>query len=162
MGYCPTGPSRKGHTIDWFDPWVVRSLDVERSEVTLPPGTVPVPEGMIGLGTRLVGLELLDAPADAEALSVQPSSTEASAASPKPSKAMSEAASALAPHEWAAATTRHLREVGKISEGTTQAALARLLAVESEEAVKTGRLRRAYKASYLENQLKAWGIWPLK
>ena len=39
--------------------------------------------------------------------------------------------------------------------------LARLLEAEGEKAVKVGKPARALKASYLENQLVPWGIWPL-
>ena len=70
-------------------------------------------------------------------------------------------AQALASAQWAAATVRRLRRESKLPKEDTQAALARLLAAESEEAVKTGHLRRALKASYIENHLRAWGIWPL-
>jgi hypothetical protein len=60
---------------------------------------------------------------------------------------------------WAIATTRRLR--GKIPEGVTKAALARLLEAEAQKAVRAGQLSHALKASYIENQLTAWGIWPL-
>ena len=63
--------------------------------------------------------------------------------------------------EWAFATTRRLRADSKIREGINQAELARLLEAESEKAVKAGQLNRALKATYLENQLRNWGIWPL-
>jgi hypothetical protein len=43
----------------------------------------------------------------------------------------------------------------------TKAELARLLEAEAQKAVKAGQLARALKASYLENQLTPWGIWPL-
>jgi hypothetical protein len=91
---------------------------------------------------------LPDAPADAEASSLPTASASAPAASP-------------APPEWARATTRRLRDERKLPKGIRPVHLARLLAIESQRAVKAGQLRRAWKASYLENQLKAWGIWPL-
>ena len=49
----------------------------------------------------------------------------------------------------------------KIREGVTKADLARLLEAEARKAVKAGQLGRTLKASYIENQLSAWGIWPL-
>jgi hypothetical protein len=70
-------------------------------------------------------------------------------------------AAASASAEWAFATTRRLRAESKIREGINQAELARLLEAESEKAVKAGQLNRALKATYLENQLRNWGIWPL-
>jgi hypothetical protein len=72
-----------------------------------------------------------------------------------------EAATASASVQWARVTTRNLRTEGKITEGMTKADVARLLAAEAQKAVKTGQLTRALKASYLENQLIPWGIWPL-
>ena len=63
--------------------------------------------------------------------------------------------------QWAAAATRKLRAEKKIPKGTKKSGLARLLEAEAENAVKTGQIRRALRASYLENQLVAWGIWPL-
>jgi hypothetical protein len=62
---------------------------------------------------------------------------------------------------WAIVTTRRLRAEGETEGIKTKAALARLLEDESEKAVKAGQIRRALKASYLEDQLKLWGIWPL-
>jgi hypothetical protein len=69
------------------------------------------------------------------------------------------AASASA--QWAIAMTRRLQAESKIPKGALKADLARLLEVESQTAVKAGQLSRALKASYLENQLVPWGIWPL-
>ena len=63
--------------------------------------------------------------------------------------------------EWAPGATRRLRSEGKIPEDITKAALARLLEIEAAKDAKAGRLRRALKASYLEDQLDPWGIWPL-
>jgi hypothetical protein len=63
--------------------------------------------------------------------------------------------------QWAIATARHLRNERKIPQGILKAGLARLLEAESKNAVRAGRLRRELKASYLENQLTPWGIWPL-
>jgi hypothetical protein len=62
---------------------------------------------------------------------------------------------------WAIATTRNLRAENKVPKDTTKAELARLLEAEAQKAVRGGKLGRALKASYLENQLVPWGIWPL-
>ena len=72
-----------------------------------------------------------------------------------------QAAAASASVKWAIATTRRLRDERKIPKGVKKAALARLLGNEAQRAVKAGQLTRTLKASYLENQLEAWGIWPL-
>ena len=68
----------------------------------------------------------------------------------------------LASAEWAAAATRKLQDEKKIPKGMLKSELARLLEIEAQKAVKTGDIRRALKASYLEDQLRPWGIWPLK
>jgi hypothetical protein len=62
---------------------------------------------------------------------------------------------------WAITTTRRLRDESKTPEGMTKAELARLLETEARKAVKANQLAHALKASYLENQLAPWGIWPL-
>ena len=63
---------------------------------------------------------------------------------------------------WATAATRSLQAENKIPKGMTKAELARLLETEARKAVKAGQLGRALKASYLENQLTPWDIWPLR
>ena len=78
---------------------------------------------------------------------------------PEPTDAEVPAPSASA--KWAAATTRNLRAGNRIAKDIKQAELARLLATASEQAVKAGQISRALKASYIENQLGPWGIWPL-
>ena len=72
-----------------------------------------------------------------------------------------ESAAASASVTWARATTRRLKNERKIPEGVKKAELARLLEAESQTAVKAGQLSRALRASYLENQLVPWCIWPL-
>jgi hypothetical protein len=62
--------------------------------------------------------------------------------------------------QWAIAATRNLRAEGK-TEGIKKAELGRLLEAQSEKAARAGQIRRALKASYLEDQLVPWGIWPL-
>ncbi len=64
--------------------------------------------------------------------------------------------------QWAIAATRNLQAENKIPEGITKAKLARVLAAEAQKAAKAGQLSRTLKASYIENQLIPWGIWPLK
>jgi hypothetical protein len=127
-----------GHVIDWHDPTVQRDLILEASEVTLILGVFG--GGGLGFDHLAVGIEVLP-PIDAEMLSLPPDAP--------PSV------------RWAIATTRNLRTENKIPGGATKADLARLLEAEAAKAVKTGQLGRALKASYLENQLAAWGIWPL-
>lgn len=65
--------------------------------------------------------------------------------------------------KWAATTTRRLLAEGRIPEDAKKkkAKLASLLEAEAREAVKRGQLSRALKASYMEDQLGPWGIWPL-
>jgi hypothetical protein len=74
-----------------------------------------------------------------------------------------EAATASASAQWAAATTRRLLAASRMPEDAKKkkSKLAQLLEAEAQKAVKVGQLNRALKASYLENQLKDWGIWPL-
>jgi hypothetical protein len=126
-----------GHTVNLRDDNVRRSLDVEASTVTLI-GMVGGGGGVTGFHYLTVGIEVVppDAPTD-------------------------EAPMASAP--WAIATTRRLLKEGKIPERATRvkAELSRLLEAEAEKAVRAGKLRRALKATYLEDQLVHWGIWPL-
>jgi hypothetical protein len=63
---------------------------------------------------------------------------------------------------WARATARRLQAEGRIYEGMKQAEVARVLEAEAKKAVKAGQITRALKATYLENQLGLWGIWPLR
>jgi hypothetical protein len=123
-----------GHTIDWHDPTAVSSLDVEASTVMILGEVLDM---AVGFDSRIVGVEVLP-PMDAEV----PATASASA-------------------QWAAAATRHLRADSRIPERATKAELARLLEAEARTAARAGQLDRALKASYLENQLTAWGIWPL-
>jgi hypothetical protein len=64
---------------------------------------------------------------------------------------------------WARNTTRRLLTEGKIPDDArkTKAKFASLLEAEAEKDVKAGQIRRAWKSSYLEDQLVPWGIWPL-
>ena len=121
-----------GHTVDWHHAVSAQTLDLEASEVTILRGLV---DGMMALDTTIVGIEV-QPPTDAEV-------------------------PATASVKWAVATTRRLRGESKIRESITKAELARLLEAEAQKAVRTGQLSRALKASYLENQLAPWGIWPL-
>jgi hypothetical protein len=135
-----------GHAIDWHDPEVQRSLDVTTSEVTIARALEVVKgEGDIAFiwpGTErlTVGIEVLALSPPAHA--------------PKATTVSDSA-------RWAVAATRNLQAENKVRKDTTKAELARLLEAEAQKAVKAGRISRALKASYLENQLVPWGIWPL-
>ena len=134
-----------GHKIDWSDPSI--RLDVPASEVTFhfydeeeakecearnKPGDILV---LIYTGyDKTVGIEVA-APAD-----IEPADPTG---------------------QWAYAATRRLRDERKIPKGAKQADVARLLEKEAPKPATAGGLGRALKASYLENQLKPWGIWPL-
>jgi hypothetical protein len=63
--------------------------------------------------------------------------------------------------EFAITATRKLRAENRIPKGVTKAKLALLLEAESQKGGEDGQSEPALKASYLENQLDAWGIWPL-
>jgi hypothetical protein len=71
--------------------------------------------------------------------------------------------SARASVQWAIATTRRLLAENRIPEDAKKkkSKLAHLLEAEAQKAVRAGQLNRALKATYLENQLIPWGIWPL-
>jgi hypothetical protein len=126
-----------GHTIDWHNPDIAHTLDVETGDLTLILGAFGGPG--LGFDTLTVSIEVL-APTDAEV--------------PSPPVDAS---------VWAFDTVRDLRAAGKIPAKAmeSKAALARFLAAESEKAAQAGRLRHALKASYIENWLGPWGIWPL-
>jgi hypothetical protein len=131
-----------GWRIDWSDDSVWPYFNIEASEISIGYGTVlgaivpPTPKTFRALeGGVTLGIEVLP-PTDAEL-------------------------PAAASVRWAIATTRRLWDEGKIPEGMTKANLARLLEAETQKDVKVGQLGRALKASYLENQLADWGIWPL-
>jgi hypothetical protein len=133
----PEGHERE---IDWRDPNVQRSLDVEASEVSFHDDKKAVAKRdrslvILSLGRVTVGIEVLP-----------PAPTDAGVPAAK----------------WAAATTRRLRAEGKIPKRAmkVKAEFARFLAAESEKAVPDHR-KQPLKASYLENQLELWGIWPL-
>jgi hypothetical protein len=121
-----------GHAIDWHDSNVERSLDVEASQVAVLRGVFGGPG--VGFDRPIVGIEVLPP-------------TEATTASPSA--------------RWVIATVRELQAEKKIPEGATKAEVARVLEAEAQKAVQAGQLSRVIKASYLENQLAAWGIWPL-
>jgi hypothetical protein len=76
-------------------------------------------------------------------------------------QAAAAAVAAIASVQWAIVTTRRLRNERKIPEGVTKAELGRLLQIEAQKAVKAGQISHALRASYLEDQLAPWGIWPL-
>src|SRR5262249_15354361 len=119
------------HTIDWHDPEVVRTLDVEASTVTPLLGVFGTGAD-IGFDTPTLGIEVLP-PDDAEVLPTA---------------------------RWAADTTRDLLAKNEISKATTKAEVARKLEREAQKAYASGHPKRELKASYRENQLAPWGIWP--
>jgi hypothetical protein len=158
-----------GHTVDWHDPNVLRSLDIEASTVTLMRG-VFVAEAEAGdvfsFDSLTVGVEVLP-PTDAEVLPP----TDAEPLPPADVEVLPPADVEVLPPadvevpspsiQWVRATVRTLRDKKKIPEGIRKADLARLLEGEAQKAVKAGQISRALKASYIENQLAPWGIWPL-
>jgi hypothetical protein len=137
------------HTVDWHDPNVLRSLDIEASTVTLMRG-VFVAEAEAGdvfsFDTLTVGVEVLP-PSDVEVL--PPADVEvlppADVEVPSPSI------------QWVRATVRTLRDKKKIPEGIRKADLARLLEGEAQKAVKAGQISRALKASYIEKPTRPLG-----
>jgi hypothetical protein len=133
-----------GHAIDWHHPDVERSLDVAASEVTITRGVLAA-EGeagfVLGLDRPTVGIEVLP-PSDVEVL--PPLDAEMPMDAPA----------------WAFDTVRDLRKI-PVKATKSKAALARFLAAESKKDAQAGRLRHALKASYIENWLGPWGIWPL-
>jgi hypothetical protein len=124
----------EGDTIDWANPIAERSLDLEASTMKVYRGMRTAKGSVFYVGGHTVGIEALP---PTNATTVSPSV------------------------RWAIATTRTLRGENKLPQDTTKAELARLLEAEAQRAVKDGKLGRALKASYLENQLISWGIWPL-
>jgi hypothetical protein len=131
-----------GDEIDWGD----STLRFDRAESTV---TIldrhPAKPGVRGF-YKTVAVEVLP-PTDAEAPS-HPAHT------PKATTVSDSA-------RWAIIATHNLRAENKVRKDTTQADLARLLEAEAKKAVKAGQISRALKASYIENQLAPWGIWPL-
>jgi hypothetical protein len=132
----PPGLERE---IDWSDPYTVDHFDVGASALVK---FVPGPRVPPILASRqvTVGIEILDGEVSS------PPDVEANAPAATPVSASA---------QWAMDATRNLRAKRKIPEHVTQAGLARLLEAEARKAHK--RL----KASYLENQLRPWGIWPI-
>jgi hypothetical protein len=141
---------------DWSRPRAIYELRNGLRYRTVPPGHEHeidwhaswVPQGL-DLETSELSYFMFDHPLGIE---VMP---------PVDAEVPSPPADAQSSARWAAATTRRLRDKSKIPEGTTKAKLALLLQTEAQKAVKAGQLSRALKASYLENQLVPWGIWPL-
>jgi hypothetical protein len=130
-----------GHVVDWHNHDIAHNLNVETGDLTLILGVFGGPG--VGFDTLTVSIEV-----------ASPTDSSLPADAPKATAVSSSA-------QWAANTTRNLRTERKTEGIKTKAALARLLAAESEKAVKAGQIRRALRASYLEDQLAHWGIWPL-
>ena len=123
-----------GHEVDWRDAVVRRSLDLEASTVTLIRGVQEAAGErcfVLGLDSVTVGIEVLP-PVEV----------------PSPPADTPKATST----QWAIAATRKLRAENKIAEGAKKADLARLLAAESEKAVRAGQIDRRLK----ELALKPW------
>jgi hypothetical protein len=147
-----TVPPGHEHEIDWHDPNQLSRFDLSASTMEIWQGAAAV-EGTVAPCFLTVGIEVAIGTVLAGSLAC----TEA-----RDSAAIGgQVTTASASVQWAIATTRTLRDENKIPQGATQAELARLLEAEAKEAVKAGRITRALKASYLENQLIPWGIWPL-
>jgi hypothetical protein len=144
LPYRTVPPLPPGYSIDWRNSNVTHSLNVETGDLMLILGVFGGPG--LGFDTLTVSIEVLS-PTDAEVPSPSADAPEATPVSPSV--------------QWATATTRTLRAQNKIPKGARKADLARLLEAEAQKAVKTGQISRALKASYLEDQLVPWGIWPL-
>ena len=151
-----------GYFFNFHDPDVRRALNVEAS--TMPLGyasaasmaTVDTSWGI----NEAIGIEVLaDAVADAAAHEAADEMMASASVADAPTDAEPPTSTA----RWAIATTRRLRAEGKIPERATrvQAELARVLEAEAENDWRAGKLRRVPKATYLEDQLVRWGIWPL-
>jgi hypothetical protein len=129
-----TIPPGHEHEIDWHNRSQLSRLDLSASTMKIWQG---VAESTVSTLFLTVGIEVLP-PVEVPTDTPKTPST-----------------------QWAIAATRALRADNKIAEGAKKADLARFLAAESEKAVKAGQIKRALKASYLEDQLASWGIWPL-
>jgi hypothetical protein len=139
-GRVPYRTIPEGYRIEWDDDFLWPYINIEASEIRIPYGigglgiwTPPPNSRRVPHHGLTLGIEVL--PPDAE--------------SPTPTA------------KWVFNTAGRLQTEGKICEGMTKAAVARLVAAEAPAAVKADKLDRALKAAYLENQLSAWGIWPL-
>jgi hypothetical protein len=132
-----------GHAIDWHRPAVAHSLDLEASTVTIVRGMLSTEAELsfsVALDSITVGVEVCP----------PPDSTPAADASAR----------------WTVAAIRRLWSEGKIGkgkigEGMTKTEVSRRLAAASEVDARAGLLRRPLKASYLENALVDWDLWPL-
>jgi hypothetical protein len=153
LPYQTVPPLPSGRSIDWHDPMVAYGLNVETGDVTLTLGVFGGPG--LGFDTLTVSVEVLAAD-DAE-VAAAPTDT------PPAAQALPAADAPLASAQWAAVTVRAMLGEDKLPDEArkTKRGLARLLEAEAKAAVRAGRLGRALRASYLENQLEAWGIWPL-
>jgi len=143
-----------GHTIDWHNPNVTHGLNVETGDLPLILGVFGGPG--VGFDTRIVSIEVQRRHRTRR----RTRSTHAPSAlrsSPSPDTSEDVIGSA----RWAADTVRRLRTENKVPAGTIKAELARLLEVECEKAARAGKVSRALKASYLEDALVKWRIWPL-
>jgi hypothetical protein len=145
-----TWPPGHEAEIDWAAFETAHNFNLETSELSL-----------VGLDLITVAIEIL-VPADAEAPS--PPADEPTAADAAETSSPPAAVDAPVPTSvWAFDTVRDLRAEGKLPVAAmeSKAALARFLADKSKGAAAVGKLRRPLKASYIEDWLERWGIWPL-
>jgi hypothetical protein len=62
---------------------------------------------------------------------------------------------------WIIAEAQQLKAAGKITKGMSKTELAHLFERRSQDAAKTGQLKKSITFRYIRNQLDAWGIWPI-
>jgi hypothetical protein len=156
-----------GQVIDWHDPKV--SVDVEASEVTVARSLgVEKGNGTIAFvwrGTERLtcGIEVSLPPDDAEVPSAATDSVRSAFATAKRLK--TEGKIYFADDEWWLVAdlqkdAEGIWRVCTVKTKATKAAVARLLEWEMEKAAKSSGVR-PLKASYSEDHLAEWGIWPL-
>jgi hypothetical protein len=150
-----------GYTIvDWLSPVLQSCVNIEASEISVPPGLMlgPIFDMHQALGRRIKRSALINPPPPPDGVTfdieVQPPADEA------PAPDDTEVLPLLDAAQWAAVATNDLLAKDKIRKGMKKAEVARLLEAESRKAVKAGRISQTYKASYLEDHLAEWGVWP--
>ena len=133
-----------GHTIDWHDGEVLRTLDVGASTVQPILGVLNVP-GAIGFDAPLLGIEVLP-PGD----EVPAPSTNAPTASPAP-KVTAQGTGATV-KDRVVAEAQRMRDDDEIPEGILRKSFASQLA---------RRIGKPKSAGYIRNELEGWGLWPV-
>jgi hypothetical protein len=162
-----------GYVIDWHDPNVERTLNLETSEVSFYDEDVGRAHSYSGhglailsLGEVTVGVEVLpptEYAVPAPPVDLPPGARWAFAAA---GCLKAEGKIWFADGEWWVGEdwekdTEGGWRVRAVKKKASNAAVARLLAAEARKAVKAGELGHALKASYLEDRLAEWGICPL-